>query len=424
VSTIADLGFYTLYVREGARHTDQLERYLNNIASVKVFLLALAFAALLGTLRITGLDDLLLPAFAVMFFAGYSTLLRGTLYALQRLGFEAIDIVLESLVLLGVTLAGVATHQGVAYFLWAYAASYAFSCIYFGIVLRVLGIARLRWRLELAVLRPWFIAGLPLAVTYMVTTVYFKVDVPILQHYRPYAEVGWYTLAYKPFEALLFIPLTMRTVVFPMMSVFFRAAPDRLEVVSEKFFKALVLVGLPCGVGLFVLAAPINSLLHLYPESEAALRILAICIPFMFVDNTFISALNAMDRQLLYGWIALTGLVANVGLNLVLIPKYGYIGASWSTTTTEILLPTMGWLLLARLAGPLHVWRASWRILVAGAGMGLALAPFHSVHGWHTVAAIALGAAVYGVLLIVVRAFDAEERSLLRRALGSGAGAG
>jgi O-antigen/teichoic acid export membrane protein len=216
----------------------------------------------------------------------------------------------------------------------------------------------------------------------------------------------------------------MRTVVFPMMSVFYRAAPDRLEVVSEKFFKALVLVGLPCGVGLFVLAAPINSLLHLYPESEAALRILAVCIPFMFVDNTFISALNAMDRQLLYGWIALTGLVVNVGLNLVLIPKYGYIGASWSTSTTEILLPTMGWLLLARLAGPLRVWRASWRILVAGAGMGLALAPFHSVHGWHTVAAIVLGAAVYGVLLIVVRAFDAEERSLLRRALATGAASG
>ena len=93
-------------------------------------------------------------------------------------------------------------------------------------------------------------------------------------------------------------------------------------------------------------------------------------------------------------------------------------------TTTEILLPTTGWLLLARLAGPLHVWRASWRILVAGAGMGLALAPFHSVHGWHTVAAIGLGAAVYGVLLIVVRTFDAEERSLLRRALGSGVGSG
>jgi O-antigen/teichoic acid export membrane protein len=421
VSTVADLGFYTLYVREGARRTDQLERYLNNVMSLKVFLLAAAFAVLFGTLRITGLSDLLLPAFAVMFLAGYSTLLRGTLYALQRLGFEAIDIVLESLVLLGVTLAGVATHQGVAFFLWAYAASYGFSCVYFGVVLRVLGIARLRWRFELDVIRPWFFAGLPLAVTYMVTTVYFKVDVPILQHYRPYSEVGWYTLAYKPFEALLFVPLTMRTVVFPLMSVYYRSAPDRLALSSEKFFKGLVLIGLPCGVGLFVLAAPINSLLHLYPESEAALRILAIGIPFMFVDNTFIAALNAMDRQVLYAWVALTALVVNVGLNLVLIPRYGYLGASWSTSACEALLATMGWVLLARLARPVPVWRASWRILAAGVGMGLALVPFRNAHSWATVAAIAVGAAVYAVLLIAFRAFDAEERALGRRAL-SGAG--
>ena len=36
VGTVTDLGFSALYVREGARHTDQLSRYWNNVASLKL----------------------------------------------------------------------------------------------------------------------------------------------------------------------------------------------------------------------------------------------------------------------------------------------------------------------------------------------------------------------------------------------------
>jgi O-antigen/teichoic acid export membrane protein len=420
VSVVADLGFFTLFVREGARHPDQVGRYLDNVLSVKALLLIVAFGVLAGTLHIVGLSDLLLPGFALLALAGYSNVLRGTFYAIQKLTYEAVDIVLESLVLVGITALGVATHQGIAFFLWGYAASYGFSCVYFIAVLALRGIAKPRWRLELDLLRPWFVAALPLAVTYVLATVYFKVDVPILQHFRPYAEVGWYTLAYKPFEALLFVPLTMRTVIFPVMSVFYRAAPDRLQVSAEKFFKALTVTGLPCGIALAVLTPGINALLRLYPESEPALRILAVGIVFMFLDNTFIAVFNAMDRQVAYMWIAAGGLVFNVVLNLILIPSYGYLGASWATTVTEMALVAAGWGVLARLARPLPIWHAVWRVLGAGALMTLVLLPLRDLHGAAVVGALGAGAATYVIGLLVLGAFDAEERALVGRALRRG----
>ena len=40
------------------------------------------------------------------------------------------------------------------------------------------------------------------------------------------------------------------------------------------------------------------------------------------------------------------GLVINLGLNLILIPRFGYIGASWATVATEIGLVLAGWLAL------------------------------------------------------------------------------
>jgi len=71
-------------------------------------------------------------------------------------------------------------------------------------------------------------------------------------------------------------------------------------------------------VGIFVLAQPLNSVLRLYPPSAAALQILALALGFAFVNNAFIGALNASDRQLSFTWAAGWSLAANLALNLAL----------------------------------------------------------------------------------------------------------
>ena len=418
VSVVLDLGFNTLYQREGARHPEELGRYLDNVLSVKALLAVAGLGVLALALRIPGLDDLLLPGFAVMALAAYSNLLRGTFYATGRLGWEAAAIVLESAVLLGVCLAGFATGQGVAYYLWAYAISYAVSCLWFATLTVALGIARPRWRFELAVVRPWFVTGLPLAVTYVLTNVYFKIDVPILQQVKPFSEVGWYTAAYKPFEALLFIPFTIRQVVFPVLSVYHRSTPDRMTAAARTLFRSLLVTGWPCTVGLVVLAPQLNGLLRLDPQSEPALRILGLGVVVMFVDNTFVAALTAMDRQRTYMGIALAGLLVNLALDLSLIPTHGYLGAAPATVLTEGFLAATGWAVLARAGSVLAVPAISWRILLAGGLMGTLLLAFHGARGWGTVAAVLTGGVVYCVLCALLRVFDAEERALGLRALG------
>jgi O-antigen/teichoic acid export membrane protein len=419
VSTVVDLGFNTLYVREGARRLDQLERYLDNVASVKIPLSLVGLLVLSGLLHWRGFDDLVLPAFALMLGAAYSNLLRNTFYANGRLIWEAIDIVMESGVLLLLAVIGLRTGQGVSFFLWAYAVTYAVSCVWFVSVLYVTRVARLRWRLELdAVIRPWFVTGLPLAVTAVLANVYWKVDVPILQASKGNAEVGWYTLAYSPFQALLFIPFTLRNVAFPVLGVYFRSAPDMLRRGAAMLFRALLILGWPCTVGLLVLTPQITQLLHFrYPQAEASLRILAIAIVFMFVDNTFITAINAMDRQKTYMFIALVGLAVNLGLDLSLIPRWGYLGASWATVITEVVLVSVGWSVLARTGVRLDVPRLSWRVLLAGAGMGAVLLLFHNASGWTTVAAILTGTVAYVLALVAVRAITDEELALVRRSL-------
>jgi len=411
-----DAGFNTLFQREAARRPAMLSHYLSRLVTGRIGLALLALTVFGGILFWRHQLQYLLPAYAAMVLASYSNLLRGALYAVQRLRFEAVAIVLETLVLLGLVVWGVVSGQGVTFFLWAYAASYGFSCAYFAIVLTVRRVARIRWAVDPVFLFRWLVQGLPFAATFVITTIYFKIDVPILAVLKGHYETGLYVAAYKPFEALLFVPISMLNVVFPVLATYHRDAEGRLSWAVGRFYKALLALGWPIGVGTFVLAGPLRFL-YAYPGSTPALRILALGIVFMFVSNAFIGALNAIDRQLTFTWAALGSMVVNIVLNVALIPLFGYQGASWATILTEVALFAFCWYLTARHLVRVPVLALSWRIILAGLVMGAALYPLHDVHGPALIAAILAGAIVYALMLLLLGAADPEEMGILRKAV-------
>ncbi|HVS48370.1 MAG TPA: flippase [Candidatus Dormibacteraeota bacterium] len=419
VSVVLDLGFNVLFVREGARHPDQIQRYLRNVMSLRILMSVVSFVLLAIALSVNRLGDLLVPGFLLMVLTSYSTLLRNGLYAVQKLGYEAVAVVLESLVLLALVLFGIKTGRGVTYFVWAYAAQYAFSCAYFAVVLAAKRIAVIGWQLELPLLREWFWKGLPFAFTFVLTILYFRIDQPLVYALRPHVEAGLYGAAYKPFEALLFIPMTFLSVVFPVLSVYHRERPNDFLDAVNRFFKALLLLGWPMSVGIFVLAHPLNHALFgdAYNLSEPALRILSLSLGFAFVNNAFIGALSAADRQSSFTWAAAWSLVANLGLNLALIPAFGYVGASWATVMTEVVLGAVAWTLTARHIGRVPVVRQSWRVILAGLVMGAAVFPLRDMGGVALAIPIAVGVAVYAAAVLVLRALTSEEISWARRAL-------
>jgi O-antigen/teichoic acid export membrane protein len=242
--------------------------------------------------------------------------------------------------------------------------------------------------------------------------------VPILQRFRPYSEVGYYTFAYKPFESLLFIPFALRSVVFPVLSVYHRRSPERVLPLAEKFFKALVILGWPITVGVFLLAPQFNSLLNLYPGSEPALQILSLAIVFMFADNTFAATLNAIDKQNLFAFVAMVGLVINVGVNLIVIPRYGYLGASWAVVVTEAALVVVGWIVLRAQLGAIRAVSTSWKTIVAGVVMGAFIYVANPHESKVLLAVVVLASAViYAGVLVVLRFADHEEVTVIRDAL-------
>lgn len=414
VTVVMDVGFNTLFQREAARDPGLLSRYLSNLASARLFFAVLALGILAAALQVEGLLPYLAAGFVMMLLASYSNLLRGGLYAVQRLKLEALAIVLESAILLGAVFAGVLTRQGPGYYLWAYAASYAFDCVFFLVVLHARRIARLTWHLDPGFVRRWFWLGLPFALTLVITSIYFNIDQPMVTFFKGPTETGWYSSGYKLFASVLFLPQTMLQVVFPVLSVMHRERDARLTRTVERFYKGLLLFGWPITVGC-VLLSPAFRFVYQYGPAEPAFQILSLGMVFMFVTNAFIGALNSIDRQVSFTWAAFWSMVFNVGVNLAIIPRFGYLGASWSTVATEFVLCVLGWWLTARHLAAVPVHRLSWRILLAGVVMGAAIFPFRSVTGFPAIGVIAGGAVVYALAIVLVRALDRDDWAQVRR---------
>jgi O-antigen/teichoic acid export membrane protein len=418
VSVVADLGFNPLYTREAARNSKELGRYLGTLLVLKVVLAAAALVVLAVALQIgAGLGSLILPGAALLAATAYANLVRNTFYAVGRAEFDAIAIIAEIAIQAATILYGAHAHASVGFYVWGYTASFVFTTAYSLAVIRIFRLGRVQLGFDMQLVRRWLPLALPFGLTFFLTNLYFRADVPILQHFRSFAEVGWYTFAYKPFEALQFVPLAIQVVVYPLLGVYFVSDPNRLRLAYRRFFKVLVLLGWPLTVGTFVLVHPIGRVFRLYSESEPSLRILALAIVFLFANSAFYAMLNAINRQHLNMWA--TGLAAaiNIALNLILIPFYGYLAASATTVVTEAALCSLGWWFVQRRSPELRlpVVDLSWRILIAGLIMGIVLYPFTRFGTTIALLSVPIGAAAYAAAIFFLKAIEPEEWDLARQ---------
>jgi O-antigen/teichoic acid export membrane protein len=422
VGVVADLGLQTVFIRDASRDRTVFTRYLANLLSARLLLSMVAFVILAVALRLLSLAlfPYTLAAFVLLLTTSYSSLLRAAFYIRGRLGYEAIAIVAEALLLLGLTIVAIDRQATWDVFLWVYAVSYLFTCLFAFVVLRWQWHERVTIRLEPVFVRKLLAAGLPLALGFTITTVYAQLDVVLLQLFKNFQMVGWYSAANKYVDAVAWIPQTAMGAVFPALSLL-SGDRRRLAFGYEKSYKMLVLLGLPLAVGIGVTADSIVHVTRGFEQSIPALRILAPSVVLLFVNNAFIYTLTAINRQLDFTRLALFTLVVNVGLNLALIPPYGYLGAAAAATVTEVALFAGGWWLLRRHRLPLRVAGSIARVLASAAVMGVAV---YLVRSWPIAILVFAGAAVYVAALFALRAIDAEEWSILRAGLTSRSGAG
>jgi O-antigen/teichoic acid export membrane protein len=419
-SIVGDGGLQIVYLREGSRRPARLEAYLSVVLGAKIPLLLGSLVTLAAMLALTSgpsLFYLLLPAFGLLAFTSVANVLRSTFYATGDMRYEAFETLSEGAILLVGTLVAAALRLGLAAYLLAYAASYLFTCVY-AVIIISRRYFRPRIRFHFPASRRLLTMGLPFALVFLLNTIYFKIDVVILEALRGPTEVGYYQAGYKFLEGLSFIPQTVMNAVFPALSVLHLGQLAALRSAYTVTIKLLTAIAVPAAVALAFGAGPLMALLRVYPQSGPAVRILALALVFLFVNNTFVFGLGAMNRQRDSVVLSVLSIAVNVSLNLIMIPLFpratGYLACSWATVITEVFLLVAGYVMVRRQLQQLPWGLAVLPVLVSGALMVGVMAVLSAENVFWVAA---LGGAAYVGSLWVTGAISPDEVRMARQSL-------
>lgn len=232
---------------------------------------------------------------------------------------------------------------------------------------------RLRIRFERSQWWIWMREAAPLALGAALDTVYFRIDIIMLSFIAGDRAAGIYNVGYKFSDLLGAVTVA---VVTPALTLMVRAWPEDLAAFRRTFRHTAVILAVAAAgafAGFLVFARPIVTTLYGSAAGGAvnAARLLVVGQGIHFFTVFAFATLVATKRNRLYPVAMLVGVVVNVGLNIVLIPEYSFLGAGWATVITEsLVLLTLG-AGVARIPGLAPFpWLAIAKTVVAGAGAG------------------------------------------------------
>jgi len=424
VEIFTNFGLNLLLVREVAKDRTQANRYLSNTALLRLLLWGVALP-LLGLFvlfrRFTQpLDGPTLAALGLLALAlvpaNISAALSSVFTAHEEMEVPAAVTTVTTL--LKVSLGALALLLGYG-FVGLAGVAVVVNVVTALIFLRLVTRRFFRPRLEFDPAFVWGMVGVaaPLMLNHLLQTVFFKIDVVVLDQYWPEAVVGWYSTAYKWIDALLIIPAYFTMAIFPLMSR--RAQDDRAGLMSayRMALRLLLMVALPIAMATTFIADELIRVLggaEYLPHGAIALRIMIWFLPLSFVNGVTQYVLIAIDQQ---RWITVSFTIAtafNLLTNLLLIPRFGYPAAAAITILSEVVLFIPFYRSIRKHLGPLPLLRMAWRPAVAAALLGATMAALRFLPD--LVALLPAGAVYLGALL-ALGAFTEEDRELARRLL-------
>ncbi|MBM7520320.1 oligosaccharide flippase family protein [Nocardioides nitrophenolicus] len=162
----------------------------------------------------------------------------------------------------------------------------------------------------------------------------FRIDTALVGVLLGTTAVGVYSANYRIFETVTFVTWTLSRGVVPVMA----SRPDDLDHVrrwGQLSMLAMLAVYLPYGVLMALRGDDIvTALLGAEYADPGLLVALALAPAFFGIGHQCASLLLALHPDPMVLFASVLALVANIALNLVLIPWWGLLGAAIATTVS------------------------------------------------------------------------------------------
>jgi O-antigen/teichoic acid export membrane protein len=339
LSVLGDLGVQSILVRELSQNPEHKEKILGNVFIWRLFSAFLMFLVIVGVSRFMPYDGIVKLVIIIESARSAISLFRAYFTAVpqwkMRLDLAAWGEIIGRVSYLVILLLVVHFKLGlVALFGFMFIAYLSDLIFMYFSFKRIGGVVKLR--LDPQFLKAFLKESIILGLASILGTIHYQIDTLILSVIKPAHDVGIYGAAYAVFGSLVVLPGIFLAAIFPRYSELAKSGKSWTEFFDFSLFLMWVAV-LPLAFFTFLFAPYVIKVIggSLFTQSVLPLQILAFALIGGFVAAPFASMAIALRKQKQVVFATAVAVLVNVGLNLILIPRYTYVGAAIATLVSE-----------------------------------------------------------------------------------------
>lgn len=412
-SIFADFGLHFFHVREISRNQEKEEFISSNIFTLRLILLIfISLFSVLISLFLPYAKEIkigILIATNFITFSSLSQIIGGIFQKYNSFYIISISDVLSRIIQLILVFLAIKKNLGVLAFI---SITSFISLIHFLIIFQLSKkflkiILKINWLFIKEVLKKSY----PIALSILFSAIYLRIDVLMLSLLKSREDVGIYGISVKVLETILFFPALYTELIMPSLSYSALKLKKDFYEILRKAFNILIIFGVLTVVYLFVLAPKISIIVggKDFLISYRPTQILSFAIGLIFLGNLGGKALIALDFQKQAMWIYFTGAIFNIIANLIFIPRWSYLGASFVFLLTQILVTSLIFSLIYKKIKE----KMDFNIIIKSFSAGLITAfTIYKFRETNILIPLFIGLIVYLFILYIIKGFKNEDLDL------------
>lgn len=352
---LVDFGFFLLQVKEIVTHPDREEYILGNILGLKIVLSLVVFAvAYLVALWVY--DDPLVTSgilVGIISQASISMLhIPNSLFqAKLQMQNVAISNVLSRITYGGAVIWAIQSDLGMLNIIAVISASNLLTLLWMMYLAN--RSVRIRPQWDFGYWKKFITRAIPLGAMTVLAMIYFRIDAVMLEHISGSYALGIYSTPYRILDVILSLPVIFMSSVFPIMTQAISQGSEHLQRIFTKALNYSIMGAAPLVAGSIVLALPIITLLAgpEFAPAAPALQVLVWVTGLSFIGAVLNYTVIAVEQQRILIFPYTVATAFNILANIIVIPRYSYMGASYVTVATELLVVIWAGIIVYRRIG-------------------------------------------------------------------------
>jgi O-antigen/teichoic acid export membrane protein len=175
--------------------------------------------------------------------------------------------------------------------------------------------------------------GLPMAISSLMVMLYMRIDQVMLTEIVGDVANGIYSTGVRMIEIVYFIPMALADSFFPGIVFSKKHEGDKYQKNMLGFYSIMTYTSLLIALGIYIVAKPMMALFfgQEFEGSGEVLQVFGLSIYATFISIASGKYLVVENFKKVILFRSFFGLLTNVLLNFLWIPKFGFMGAAYAS---------------------------------------------------------------------------------------------